>query len=109
MNLQSKNRRKAEFNMSSMTDLVFLLLIFFMLTSTLVAPNALKILLPKNTGQTLASQSVTVSIDREHKLYYERQKVDVAGLESALAHLPVVSPAPLWYSMPINRCPSKRW
>ncbi|MFM7586969.1 MAG: ExbD/TolR family protein, partial [Bacteroidota bacterium] len=46
MNLQSKNRRKAEFNMSSMTDLVFLLLIFFMLTSTLVAPNALKILLP---------------------------------------------------------------
>lgn len=87
MNLQTKNRRKAEFNMSSMTDLVFLLLIFFMLTSTLVAPNALKILLPKNSGQTLAPQSVTVSIDRGLQLYYEDKKVDERGLESALTQL----------------------
>ncbi len=87
MNLQSKNRRKAEFNMSSMTDLVFLLLIFFMLTSTLVAPNALKILLPKNTGQTLAPQSVTVGIDRGLQLYYQDQQVDERGLEAALSQL----------------------
>jgi biopolymer transport protein ExbD len=87
MILHTKNRRRAEFNMSSMTDLVFLLLIFFMLTSTLVAPNALKILLPRHTGQTLAPQNVTVSIDKGQQLYYERQKVDEAQLETALAEL----------------------
>lgn len=73
--------------MSSMTDLVFLLLIFFMLTSTLVASNALKILLPKNTGQTLAPQSVTVSIDKSLQLYYDNKKVDDTGLEAALTQL----------------------
>ena len=48
--------------MSSMTDLVFLLLIFFLITSTLVNPNALKLLLPKRTGQVSAKPTVTVSI-----------------------------------------------
>ena len=47
---------------SSMTDLVFLLLIFFLITSTLVDPNALKLLLPKSTGQVSAKATVTVSI-----------------------------------------------
>ena len=49
-------------SMSSMTDIVFLLLIFFLVTSTLVNPNALKLLLPKSTGQVGAKATVTVSI-----------------------------------------------
>ena len=49
-------------SMSSMTDLVFLLLIFFLITSTLVNPNALKLLLPKSTGQVSAKATVSVSI-----------------------------------------------
>ena len=48
--------------MSSMTDIVFLLLIFFLVTSTLINPNALKLLLPKSTGQVTAKPTVTVSI-----------------------------------------------
>ena len=48
--------------MSSMTDIVFLLLIFFLVTSTLINPNALKLLLPKSTGQVSAKPTVTVSI-----------------------------------------------
>ena len=48
--------------MSSMTDLVFLLLIFFLVTSTLINPNALKLLLPKSTGQVSAKATVSVSI-----------------------------------------------
>ena len=48
--------------MSSMTDLVFLLLIFFLITSTLVNPNALKLLLPKSTGQVSAKATVSVSV-----------------------------------------------
>ena len=48
--------------MSSMTDIVFLLLIFFLITSTLINPNALKLLLPKSTGQVSAKATVSVSI-----------------------------------------------
>ncbi len=48
--------------MSSMTDIVFLLLVFFLVTSTLVNPNALKLLLPKSTNQVAAKPMVSVSI-----------------------------------------------
>lgn len=59
-----KRITKADPNMamSSMTDIVFLLLIFFLVTSTLVNPNALKLLLPKSTGQVGAKATVSVSI-----------------------------------------------
>jgi len=59
-----KRTTKADPNMSmsSMTDIVFLLLIFFLVTSTLVNPNALKLLLPKSTGQVGAKATVSVSI-----------------------------------------------
>lgn len=59
-----KRSTKADPNiaMSSMTDIVFLLLIFFLVTSTLVNPNALKLLLPKSTGQVSAKATVSVSI-----------------------------------------------
>jgi len=62
MSLQSRNKVNASFSMSSMTDIVFLLLIFFMVTSTLVAPNALKLLLPESNNQTSAKPITTVSI-----------------------------------------------
>ena len=52
----------SETGMSSMTDLVFLLLIFFLITSTLINPNALKLLLPKSTGQVSAKSTTSVSI-----------------------------------------------
>lgn len=66
MALRSRNKVDANFNMSSMTDIVFLLLIFFMVTSTLVAPNALKLLLPSSNSQTEASPIATVSIKDMH-------------------------------------------
>ena len=55
--------------MSSMTDIVFLLLIFFMVTSTLIAPNALKLLLPESNNQTAAKPITTISITRDLKFY----------------------------------------
>ena len=62
MALKRRNKVEATFAMSSMTDLVFLLLIFFLITSTLVNPNALKLMLPKSTGQVSAKATVSVSI-----------------------------------------------
>jgi biopolymer transport protein ExbD len=81
MNLKSRNKRSVEFSMASMTDIVFLLLIFFMLTSTLVSPNALKLLLPKSSGKTLAKQSVSVSIDESLQFYFNNEPVDFNQLE----------------------------
>ena len=60
----------ADAGMSSMTDLVFLLLIFFLITSTLVNPNALKLMLPKSTGQVSAKATVSVSIKDWHDGMY---------------------------------------
>lgn len=54
-----------------MSDLVFLLLIFFMITSTLVSPNAVKLLLPSSTSKTMAKQSVTVYINDQYQFFVE--------------------------------------
>ena len=62
MAIKRSTKVDSAFSMSSMTDIVFLLLIFFLVTSTLVNPNALKLLLPKSTGQVNAKASVSVSI-----------------------------------------------
>ncbi|NLB25224.1 MAG: biopolymer transporter ExbD [Bacteroidales bacterium] len=69
MALKQRNKINASFSMSSMTDIVFLLLIFFMVTSTLVAPNALKLLLPQSNNQTAAKPITTISITRDLKYY----------------------------------------
>jgi len=84
MNLRSRNKISAEFSMSSMTDIIFLLLIFFMLTSTLVSPNALKLLLPKSNSQTLAKQTLSVSITKELDYYIGNKKIGFEELSSKL-------------------------
>ncbi|MDX8339685.1 biopolymer transporter ExbD [Draconibacterium sp. IB214405] len=69
MALKKRNKVNAAFSMSSMTDIVFLLLIFFMVTSTLIAPNALKLLLPQSNNQTAAKPITTISITSDLKYY----------------------------------------
>ena len=62
MAIKRSTRVISDISMSSMTDIVFLLLIFFLITSTLINPNALKLLLPKSTGQVAAKATTSVSI-----------------------------------------------
>mgnify|MGYP000913846710 CR=1 FL=1 len=69
MALKKRNKISAQFSMASMTDIVFLLLIFFMLSSTLVAPNALKLLLPQSNNQTAAKPVTTISITKDLQFY----------------------------------------
>ncbi|MCG6188113.1 MULTISPECIES: ExbD/TolR family protein [Maribellus] len=69
MALKKRNKVNAAFSMSSMTDIVFLLLIFFMVTSTLIAPNALKLLLPQSNNQTAAKPITAISITKDIKYY----------------------------------------
>ena len=84
MALKSRNRVSPNFNMSSMTDIVFLLLIFFMLTSTLVSPNALKLLLPNSKSKTLEKQTISVSINKNLDFYINENQIIENNLESEL-------------------------
>jgi biopolymer transport protein ExbD len=85
MAIQMRNKRRAEFNSTSMADLVFLLLIFFMLSSTLIAPNAVKLLLPSSNSKTLAKPaSVTVYIDASLNFYIDGIPVEASVLETGL-------------------------
>ena len=84
MSLRMRNRRSAEFSMSSLTDIIFLLLIFFLLTSTLVQPNAIKLLLPKSSSQTQARQTVSVAIDAQNQFFLNNQAVTLAELAPLL-------------------------
>lgn len=69
MALKRRNKVDVNFSMASMTDIVFLLLLFFMITSTQVAPNALKLLLPQSNNQTIAKAITTISITEDLKYY----------------------------------------
>ena len=83
--IRSQNQIKIETSSSSMSDLVFLLLIFFMITSTLISPNAVKLLLPESTSKTMAKQNVTVYIDESYNFYVGETAVPVADLGSHIA------------------------
>ena len=85
MALKRGSKVNAEFSMSSMTDIVFLLLIFFMVSSTLVAPNALKLLLPQSNSQTPAKAITTVSITQDLLFYVEQTPIPYSDLELYLA------------------------
>ena len=69
MAIKQRNKVSAAFSLASMSDLVFLLLIFFMITSTMIAPNALKLLLPESNNQTAAKAVTTISITSDLKYY----------------------------------------
>ena len=84
MAIKSRNKRSVEFNTSSMSDLVFLLLIFFMLTSTLVAPNAIKLLLPSSKSKTMSKQTITVYVDDRNNYFVEEKPVKDTDLQNEI-------------------------
>ena len=83
--IKLQNKVNIETSSSSMSDLVFLLLIFFMITSTLISPNAVKLLLPESSSKTMAKQNVTVYIDDNYNFYVGETAVPVSDLESYIA------------------------
>lgn len=84
MNLRGRNKISPEFSMSSMTDIVFLLLIFFMLTSPAITPEALDLILPKAKGKTTTVQNISVSITKDMQIYVDEERVSSSGLEQKL-------------------------
>lgn len=84
MDLKSRHNISTSFNFSSMTDVIFLLLIFFMLTSTFVTPSGLPVNLPSSKESTIQMQKVSVSITPEPAYYVNNNRVASARLEQAL-------------------------
>ncbi|MEP2667478.1 MAG: biopolymer transporter ExbD [Cyclobacteriaceae bacterium] len=84
MNLQSRNKIEANFSMSSMTDMVFLLLIFFMLTSSFITPSGLPVNLPSSKTSTIEVQKVSVTVTQDLQYYVNDKRVTKGTLEGVL-------------------------
>ena len=89
MGLKKKSKVNAEFNMSSLTDIIFLLLIFFMLTSSLINPNAINLKLPSSSKVSTPSRSkiTKVRVGSTGNLYVNGKKVKRSTLEKTMASL----------------------
>jgi biopolymer transport protein ExbD len=87
MGLKKRAKVNAEFNMSSLTDIIFLLLIFFMLTSSLVTPNAINLAIPGNSTpkkKVTRKDNVTIKVLGDDRFIVARQKSDFEGIEAIL-------------------------
>ena len=87
MKLKGRNQIKPEFNMSSITDIVFLLLIFFMIASTLAKQlNTIDVKLPQGEGKTENRNTVAVTINNKGRYYVNESQVTKKNLEAQLIH-----------------------
>jgi biopolymer transport protein ExbD len=84
MNLQSRNKVDASFSMASMTDLIFLLLIFFMLTSSFITPSGLPVNLPTSAASTIEVQKVSVTVTKDLQFFVNDKRVTKSTLEGEL-------------------------
>jgi len=91
MALKRRNKVEISFSMASMIDIVLLLLLFFMITSTRIAPNVLKMLLPQSINQTIVKAITTISITADLKYFInkngESKKIDFSEIEPFLKRM----------------------
>ena len=84
MNLKQKHKIDAAFSMSSMTDVIFLLLIFFMLTASFITPSGLPVNLPTSKSSNIVMQKVSVTITKDQKYYVDDRQVNINQMEAVL-------------------------
>jgi len=87
MNLRKKHSRaSAEVHTSAMNDIMFFLLLFFLIASTVTNPNVIKLMLPKSSsGQAVSKKTITVSVTQDLRYYVEKKEVPVDALQTTLA------------------------
>ena len=85
MNLRNKAHKEAEVFTDSLNDIIFILLMFFLIVATLANPNVVKVGLPRGTKDTKAKQNIIVSIDKDQKYYIGTTRVDNAMIDSLLS------------------------
>lgn len=87
MDLKSRNKVEVAFSMASMTDLIFLLLVFFMLTASFVTPSGLPVNLPTSKASTIEVQKVSITVTKDLQYYVNDKRVTKSTLESELKPL----------------------
>ena len=84
MNIKSKHKVNSTFSMSSMTDIIFLLLIFFMLTASFITPSGLPINVPASKSSNIVIQKISISITEELEYFVNDEKIEIQNLEMIL-------------------------
>jgi biopolymer transport protein ExbD len=87
MAILSRHKRNINFAMSGMTDIVFLLLIFFMLVSTLIVPGVMNVTLPSSNNQTISNPQINVSVTQNREFYVEGEMINPSDLEKTMRAL----------------------
>ena len=87
MNLRKRKRgASAEVHTSAMNDIMFFLLLFFLIASTVTNPNVVKLMLPKSSsGQSVSKKTITVSVTKDLRYYVDKKEIPVTALQSTLA------------------------
>ena len=87
MNLRKRKRgASAEVHTSAMNDIMFFLLLFFLIASTVTNPNVIKLMLPKSsTGQSVSKKTITVSVTKDLRYYVDKKEIPVTALQPTLA------------------------
>lgn len=78
------NRNEAEIFTDSLNDILFILLMFFLITTTMANPNVVKVNNPKGSKDTKAKQNIVVSIDKNQNIYIGQRQIDMAGIDTIL-------------------------
>ena len=84
MNIRKRNRTHGEIHAGTLNDLLFILLFFFLIVSTLANPNVVKVNNPKGTKDTKAKQNIVISINKEQKIYLGQRMIDISEVDSLL-------------------------
>ena len=84
MNIRKGLRRHPEVHTGALNDILFILLLFFLIVSTLANPNVIKVNNPKGQKDTKAKQNIMVSIDKDQKIYIGQKEVNINALDSLL-------------------------
>ncbi len=86
MNIRKKLKEKAQLETGALNDILFILLLFFLIVSTLANPNVVKVNNPKGKADTKTKQNIVVSIDRENKIYLNQQEIEVSQLDTIISN-----------------------
>ena len=84
MNIRKRNRSHGEIHAGTLNDLLFILLFFFLIVSTLANPNVVKVNNPKGTKDTKAKQNIVISINKEQKIFLGQRVIDISEIDSLL-------------------------
>jgi biopolymer transport protein ExbD len=87
MNIRRRLKAHAEVHTGALNDILFILLLFFLIVSTLANPNVVKVDNPRGRNDTKVKQSVVVSIDKNRQMYIQQKPISIDSLESELRAL----------------------